>query len=70
MSQISRDEVAHLARLSRLAHRVIWVNPHKGKDGFVPATGGMLAALPYLDDLVAGHSFEALRTVAEVIARA
>ena len=59
-----------MARLSRLAHRVIWVNPHKGKDGFAPATGGMLAALPYLDDLIAGHSFEALRSVAEVIARA
>jgi uncharacterized protein with von Willebrand factor type A (vWA) domain len=59
-----------MARLARLAHRVVWVNPHKGKDGFAPATGGMLAALPHLDELVAGHSFEALRTVAEVIARA
>jgi hypothetical protein len=30
----------------------------------------MLAALPHVDDLVAGHSFEALRAVAEVIAHA
>jgi uncharacterized protein with von Willebrand factor type A (vWA) domain len=59
-----------MARLERLAHRVVWVNPHKGKDGFAPVTGGMLAALPHLDALVAGHSFEALRNVAEVIARA
>lgn len=59
-----------MARLARLAHRVVWVNPHKGKDGFAPVTGGMLAALPHVDDLVAGHSFEALRAVAEVIAHA
>ena len=59
-----------MLRLSRLAHRVVWVNPHRGKDGFAPVTGGMLAALPAIDDLVAGHSFDALRRVAEVIAGA
>lgn len=61
---------AQMERLGRLAHRIIWVNPHKGKDGFAPLTGGMLAALPHVDELVAGHSFEALRNVAEVIAHA
>jgi hypothetical protein len=30
----------------------------------------MIAALPAIDDLVAGHSFEALSSVAELIARA
>jgi uncharacterized protein with von Willebrand factor type A (vWA) domain len=30
----------------------------------------MLAALPHIDELVAGHSFDALRSVAEVISRA
>lgn len=59
-----------MARLARLAHRTVWVNPHRGKPGFAPATGGMLAALPYLDELVAGHSFDALQKVAEVIAHA
>ena len=47
-------------RLRRLAYAVIWANPHKGKDGFAPETAGMLAALPYLDALVAGHSAAAL----------
>ena len=56
-----------MARLARLAHHVVWVNPHRGKAGFAPATGGMMAALPHLDDLVAGHSFDALRQLAEVI---
>lgn len=59
-----------LARLSRLAHAVVWVNPHKGKDGFAPVTGGMVAALPHLDALVAGHSFAALEELVEVIANA
>jgi uncharacterized protein with von Willebrand factor type A (vWA) domain len=54
-------------RLRRLAHAVVWVNPHKGKDGFAPVTGGMVAALPHVDQLVAGHSFESLRRVTEVI---
>jgi uncharacterized protein len=49
-----------LARLSRLAHRIVWVNPHRGRPGYQPLTGGMRAALPYLDALVAGHSFAAL----------
>ena len=30
-----------MARLSRLAHRVIWVNPRKAAPGFAPLTGGM-----------------------------
>jgi uncharacterized protein with von Willebrand factor type A (vWA) domain len=30
----------------------------------------MLAALPHIDELVAGHSFDALTNLAEVIARA
>ncbi|MGW4472161.1 vWA domain-containing protein [Nonomuraea sp. NPDC004354] len=48
-----------MARLARQAHRVIWVNPHKGHADYQPLTGGMQAALPYIDDLVAGHSLAA-----------
>ncbi len=59
-----------LARVARLAHAVVWVNPHKGKDGFAPVTGGMIAALPHIDELVAGHSFAALEKLVEVIANA
>jgi uncharacterized protein with von Willebrand factor type A (vWA) domain len=59
-----------MARLERLAHRIIWVNPHKGKQGFAPLTGGMVACLPHVDRLVAGHSFEAFSDLAEVIAHA
>ncbi len=59
-----------LARLARLAHEVIWVNPHKGRDGFAPVTGGMVAALPHIDELVAGHSFESLQRLAAAISAA
>ncbi|MDT4924911.1 MAG: uncharacterized protein QOG01_2624 [Pseudonocardiales bacterium] len=59
-----------MSRLARLAHRVVWVNPHRGKDGFTPSTAGMTAVLPHLDDLLAGHTLAALLTLADVIARA
>ena len=58
------------ARLRRLAHTVVWVNPHKGKEGFTPETAGMLAALPYVDALVAGHSAQALADLVAVLAEA
>jgi uncharacterized protein len=57
------------ARLGRLAYRLIWVNPHRGKPGYAPLAGGMAAALPYLDDFVAGHSLAALEELVQVIAR-
>ena len=52
-----------LARLSRLAHRVVWSNPHAGKGDYQPVQGGIVAALPHLDALVAGHSLAALEQV-------
>ena len=57
-------------RLSRLAHRVVWVNPHRGKDGYRPVQAGIVAVLPHLDDLVAGHSLESYTRLMEVLARA
>jgi uncharacterized protein with von Willebrand factor type A (vWA) domain len=50
-----------LGRLRRLAHRIIWVNPHAGKDGYLPVQSGIRAALPHIDRLLAGHSLETLR---------
>ncbi len=59
-----------MARLHRLAHRVVWVNPHKGAAGYQPVQQGMAAALPYVDDFVAGHSLAAFERVLEVVADA
>ena len=38
-----------MARLARLAHAVVWVNPHKGRAGYEPLTAGMQAALPSIE---------------------
>ena len=56
-----------MARLRRLAHAVVWVNPHKGRMGYEPLTGGMLAALPSVDAFVAGHSMAAFEELTGVI---
>jgi len=53
--------------LARLAHRVVWVNPHAGKDGYAPVQGGIVAVLPYLDHLLAGHSLETLERLLDVV---
>ncbi|RAY13027.1 hypothetical protein DPM19_21200 [Actinomadura craniellae] len=56
-----------MARLHRLAHRVVWVNPHRARPGYEPLAAGMAAALPHVDDFVAGHSVEALTGLARLI---
>jgi uncharacterized protein with von Willebrand factor type A (vWA) domain len=58
---------AEMARLGRVAHRVVWVNPLKAAPGYAPLARGMAAALPYVDDFVAGHSLAALEQLAAVI---
>ncbi len=57
-------------RLHRLAHRVIWVNPHRGKDGYAPVQQGIVAVLPFVDDFVAGHSMATYAELVEVVAHA
>jgi uncharacterized protein with von Willebrand factor type A (vWA) domain len=58
-----------MARLRRLAHRILWINPRHAAPGFVPLAGGMAAALPYCDALVSGNTLvalgEAMGTLAE-----
>src|SRR5262245_19685305 len=56
-----------MVRLRRLAHRVVWVNPHVAKPGFAPATAGLRAALPHVDDFLAGHDLAAYEQLARVL---
>ena len=69
-----RGDVAVLAeqmqRISRLAHRVIWVNPLKSAPGYKPLAAGMAAALPHVDVFLSGHNFESLEELADAIAGA
>jgi uncharacterized protein with von Willebrand factor type A (vWA) domain len=59
-----------MERLSRLAHRIVWVNPRVSARSFRVRAGGMVAAMPYCDALVSGHSFQALGEVVEAIGAA
>ncbi|WP_114905891.1 vWA domain-containing protein [Ornithinimicrobium murale] len=59
-----------MRQLRSLAHRVVWVNPHRGKSGYLPVQSGIVAALPSVDDFVAGHSLAAFEEVLEVVSRA
>ena len=59
-----------MARLHRIAHRVVWVNPHRGKSGYEPVQQGVVAVLPHVDDFVAGHSLATYAELVEVVARA
>jgi uncharacterized protein len=59
-----------MRRLHSLAHRVIWVNPHVGKDGYQPVQQGIVAALAHVDDFVAGHSLATFSELIEVVADA
>jgi uncharacterized protein with von Willebrand factor type A (vWA) domain len=61
---------AQMKRLHRLAHRVVWMNPHRGIVGYQPVQQGMAAALPSVDDFVAGHSLAAFADLIEVVAHA
>ena len=56
-----------MARLHRLAHRVVWSNPRKAAPGYAPLAAGMAAALPHVDDFVEGHSLGAFEHLAAVV---
>jgi uncharacterized protein with von Willebrand factor type A (vWA) domain len=61
---------AQMARLRRLAHAVLWVNPHAGRDGYAPVQSGIAAASAHIDKLLAGHSLATLRELLLEVRRA
>lgn len=56
-----------MARLSRTAYAVIWVNPLKGSIDYQPLSGGMRAALPYVDRFLPGHNLASLEDLADTL---
>jgi uncharacterized protein with von Willebrand factor type A (vWA) domain len=58
---------AQMARLSRLAYRVIWLNPLKEDPAYEPLARGMAACLPYVDLFVSGHNLASLEVLGEEI---
>ena len=59
---------AELIHLRRSAHRLIWLNPLLGTEGYEPLTRGMAAALPHCDDFLAAHNVQALEDLGRLLA--
>jgi uncharacterized protein with von Willebrand factor type A (vWA) domain len=57
-----------MARLRRVAHRVVWANPLKASPGYQPLARGMAAALPHVDDFIDGHSVASLEALGQLVA--
>jgi uncharacterized protein with von Willebrand factor type A (vWA) domain len=58
---------AQMARLGRVAHRLVWVNPLKGSPRYQPLARGMAAALPHVDAFLPGHNLQSLEALCEVL---
>jgi uncharacterized protein with von Willebrand factor type A (vWA) domain len=56
---------AEMARLARLAHRIVWLNPLKEDPSYEPLARGMRAALPHVDEFASGHNLASLEAVAK-----
>lgn len=59
-----------MERLSRLAYRVVWLNPLARDPAYEPLARGMRAALPYVDVFDAGDTLAGVEAVARRLARA
>ena len=49
-----------MARLRRVAHRIVWANPRTARAGFEPRARGVAAAWPHCDAVVSAHRLDAL----------
>ena len=58
---------AQMERLSRAAHRVVWVNPLKVTPGYEPIARGMAAAMPYIDTFLEGHCLDSLTALSDAV---
>jgi uncharacterized protein with von Willebrand factor type A (vWA) domain len=55
------------ARLSRFAHRLVWLNPLLRFEGFEPRAGGVRALLPHVDRHLPVHSLASLDDLGRAI---
>jgi uncharacterized protein with von Willebrand factor type A (vWA) domain len=58
-----------LAAVRRRCHRLLWLNPWLGQDGYQPAVRGMQAALPHIDDLLPVHNLQSLEELVAYIVK-
>ncbi|HEY5428049.1 MAG TPA: VWA domain-containing protein [Solirubrobacteraceae bacterium] len=58
---------AEMARLSRAAYRLVWLNPLAAHPDYQPLARGMQAAVPHTDRLLAGNSLASLEQLATIL---
>lgn len=58
-----------MARLARLAHSVVWLNPLQEHPDYEPLARGMKAALPHVDVFASGHDLASLEALGAQLSR-
>ncbi len=58
---------SQMARLRRLAYRVVWLNPLQENPDYKPLARGMAAALPHVDLFASGHNLIDLEATCRAI---
>jgi len=56
-----------MSRLKRSSHRLVWLNPLAANPTYEPLTQGMRAAMPHIDQLLAGDSIVSLEQLAALL---
>jgi len=56
-----------MERLSRLSHRIVWLNPHQASNRTVPSTLGMAVAAPHIDLILPGRDLSSLEELATLL---
>jgi len=54
---------AAMQQLSRLSHRIVWLNPHH-REGAMPGSVAMMVAEPYVDRMLSGRDLASLEEFA------
>lgn len=58
-----------MARLHRLAHKIVWLNPLQENPEYQPLARGMAAALPHVDLFASGHNLAEIEKTCAAIGR-
>ncbi len=70
---LDRDEHGDLARaaarMRRLAHQIVWLNPLLRFEGFEPRAAGVRALLPHVDRFLPVHNLASLADLARALRR-
>jgi uncharacterized protein with von Willebrand factor type A (vWA) domain len=56
-----------MERLYKSCHRLIWLNPNLGFEGYQPLTQGIQAILPNVDEFLPVHNLKSLIDLGKVL---